>query len=572
MDTDVKRTKFIKRVSFICLLLHWAVLLGDVTRADDQHVIVSTASGQVRGVVVDGGLEQRVNKFMGIPYGKSPTGPRRFAKPEAADSWQGVRDATAPSPQCPQIDPLDRSDGPPMDEDCLNLNVFVSVVSADGLPVVSADRLPVMVWIHGGSFYFGTGAKFDGAPLARKGVVVVTVNYRLDAMGFLSTEDDVIAGNFGLLDQILALHWVQRNIQYFGGDAGHVTVFGESAGGACVALLVLSPLASGLFHNAIVESGSSLAFWTLSYPANQPKAQDIARLVGDKVNCTQPDSDGFLVCMRGVEAGRIINASHDVRTNAGYDVMFIPRVETVYRVIPDLPLNLLLTGRLNHVHTIRGYNTHEAWYFLDNTTEETTREGFRQNLMGVLSPFNIPNILDLLNHYEDVYLGNTTDRKYIQRQLLAALSDTVFIVPTVQEILLESRASPNHQHYLYEFRYKKSVSALPDWVHAVHGDEVPFVFHAFGSHFFWPEGRGATQNDTDVSELMMALWTNFARFRDPTHNGTAVTWEPLTTSHLNLLRVDVPPMSTVYQDGGTRDLYSKLLRELMSVTPNTVVG
>lgn len=451
-----------------------------------------------------------------------------------------------------------------MDEDCLNLNVFA--------PDVSADRLPVMVWIHGGSFYFGTGAKFDGAPLARKGVLVVTVNYRLDAMGFLSTEDDVIAGNFGLLDQILALQWVQRNIHHFGGDAGHVTVFGESAGGTCVALLVLSPPARGLFHNAVIESGSSLAFWALSYPANQPTAQGIARLVGTRVNCTEPDSVGFLACMRGVEASRIINASHDVRTEAGYDVMFIPRVETVYRVIPDLPLNLLLTGRLNHVHTIRGYNTHEAWYFLDNTTEETTRDGFRQNLMGVLSPFNIPNIHDLLVHHEDVYLGNATDRKYIQRQLLAALSDTVFIAPTVQEILLESLASPDHQHFLYEFRYRKSVSALPDWVYAVHGDEIPFVFHSFGSHFFWPEGRGATQNDSDVSELMMSLWTNFARFDDPTNNGTAVTWDPLTPSHLNLLRVDEPPMSTIFQDGRAKDLYSKLLKELMSGTPDTVVG
>ncbi len=200
--------------------------------------------------------------YRGIPFAAPPVGDLRWKPPQSAASWQGIRQATEFGNACSQ--PAFPSNGlygtapPPISEDCLYLNVWTPAKSAD-------DRLPVMVWIHGGGFVHGTGSAigYEGENLARKGAVVVTINYRLGILGFLALPEldaespQHVSGNYALMDQIAALQWVQKNIAAFGGDPNRVTIFGESAGSISVNILMASPLAHGLFSRAIGESGGA---------------------------------------------------------------------------------------------------------------------------------------------------------------------------------------------------------------------------------------------------------------------------------------------------------------------------
>ncbi|XP_055284609.1 liver carboxylesterase-like, partial [Moschus berezovskii] len=226
--------------------------------------IVETAQGRVLGNYVSlKGFAQPVAVFLGIPFAKPPLGSLRFAPPQPAEPWTFVKNTTSHAPMCSQSTVLAemssdfnsrmKSVKPKFSEDCLYLNIYTP---AD---LTKRRRLPVMVWIHGGALLMGGASAHDGLVLsAHENVVVVTIQYRLGIWGFFSTGDEHSRGNWGHLDQVAALHWVQENIANFGGDPGSVTIFGVSAGGESVSVLVLSPLAKNLFHRAISESGVAL--------------------------------------------------------------------------------------------------------------------------------------------------------------------------------------------------------------------------------------------------------------------------------------------------------------------------
>jgi para-nitrobenzyl esterase len=248
----------LKRVGVIAVaslgLAALAAGVAAVVRGSKSATTVQIEPGRLDGVATHGVLA-----FKGVPYAAAPVGPLRWRPPQPVKAWRGVRRAHFNGPLSLQTyNPEDNGVGPlPMDEDCLTLNVWTPAARGD-------KRLPVMVWIHGGGFVNGsaTAALYDGGNLARDGVVVVGVNYRLGRMGFfahpLLTADqpDELKGNYALMDQIAALEWVKRNITAFGGDAGDVTIFGESAGGMSINRLMISPLARGLFHKAIAQSGA----------------------------------------------------------------------------------------------------------------------------------------------------------------------------------------------------------------------------------------------------------------------------------------------------------------------------
>ena len=226
---------------------------------EQRSVEQNTGSGAIRGAVFDNGI--RV--FRGIPYGASTAGPNRFLPPQPVEPWTGVRDTTAYGPTAPQTFSRlalggTKGNRPPMNEDCLCLNVWT--------PGCDGARRPVMVWLHGGGFEAGTGSAllYDGANVARRGdVVVVTVNHRLNLFGHchlgdLAGEEFAGSGNAGFLDVVAALTWVRDNIHGFGGDPGNVTIYGQSGGGRKVSIAMAAPVASGLFHRGIVQSGSHL--------------------------------------------------------------------------------------------------------------------------------------------------------------------------------------------------------------------------------------------------------------------------------------------------------------------------
>ncbi|XP_070551778.1 carboxylesterase 1D-like [Ptychodera flava] len=273
-----------------------ATLVGRIAAEDP---IVELKLGKVAGRVVefahkDVDVKSTVHVFQGIPYAEPPIGDLRFRTPKPKGPWEGLRDAKELSKACIQpplpIFPLDE----PQSEDCLYLNIYA--------PQDESGKLPVMVWIHGGAFFMGSGGThYDGTALAALGdVILVAINYRLGPFGFLSTGDEHATGNYGFLDQVLALQWVQDNIAAFGGDASKVTICGESAGAMSSEHLVLSPLTDGLFHRAILQSGtaSTPGYFNTDVAWQNKIAHGFGKLVG----CEKETSEELVECLRSVPA------------------------------------------------------------------------------------------------------------------------------------------------------------------------------------------------------------------------------------------------------------------------------
>lgn len=248
--------RFIGFRGLVAVSLGAIAALAGASQAQQLNAVPATVDGGAISGTLGEGADVRI--FRGIPFAAPPTGANRWREPQPIVPWQGTRACTEFSAACPQTDALTRGFGVPMptlSEDCLYLNVYA--------PANAAKR-PVMVWIHGGGFSVGCANHYDGEALARKGVVVVTINYRLNTFGFLAhpaltaESPRKTSGNVALLDMIAALEWVKRNAGQFGGDAGNVTIFGQSSGGSAVVYLMTSPKARGLFHKAIVQSHGAL--------------------------------------------------------------------------------------------------------------------------------------------------------------------------------------------------------------------------------------------------------------------------------------------------------------------------
>src|SRR6202042_1902086 len=293
-------------------------------------------NGAVRGVA-----NGAVDEFLGLPYAAPPVGALRWQPPQPAASWAGVRDATAFGPHCPQ--PASPFGAASMSENCLYLNVFTPRDDGPG------PRHPVMVWIHGGALVTGESNDYDPAPLVADGVTVVTINYRLGALGFLAhpalPDAKGQSGDYGLEDQQAALRWVQRNIASFGGDPRNVTVFGESAGGLSTLSQVASPQARGLFQKAIVESGS----YNLTQ-ASLSSAESAGEAFAAKAGCAGQTA----ACLRSLPVSAIL-ANEDT---AGYT----PNINT--DVLPESLGTAFATGKFNRVPIINGTNRDEWRLFV----------------------------------------------------------------------------------------------------------------------------------------------------------------------------------------------------------------
>ncbi|XP_075815138.1 neuroligin-4, X-linked-like [Microtus pennsylvanicus] len=387
------------------------VLLACSSRASPPPPVVSTRYGKLRGVraPLPGGVLDPVDQFLGVPYAAAPTGERRFQPPEPPSPWPGVRDATRFAPVCPQqleerallrdmlpvwfTANLEAAAAYVQDqsEDCLFLNVYAPAGAASGKiadDITGHERghdedardpgrggKPVMVYIHGGSYMEGSGNLVDGSVLASYGdVIVVTVNYRLGVLGFLSTGDQAAKGNYGLLDQIQALRWVEENAGAFGGDPKRVTVFGSGAGASCVSLLTLSHYSEGLFQKAIIQSGTALSSWAVNY---QPAKS--ARALAEQLGCggsspgSSPGSPGsppwdtqaLVSCLRGAGWREL---SRPRVSPAAYHVAFGPVVDG--DVIPDDPQILMEQGEFLNYDVMLGVNQGEGLRFVDGLVED----------------------------------------------------------------------------------------------------------------------------------------------------------------------------------------------------------
>jgi para-nitrobenzyl esterase len=298
--------------------------------------IVSIAGGRVRGTAVSGGYE-----FLGLPYAAAPTGKLRWRPPQPPAHWEGVRDATQFAPSCPQVRSAFVPPGP-LSEDCLHLNVYTPTLRREG-------NRPVLVWIHGGGFTQDGARNYDGSKLAADGTVVVTIDYRLGALGFLAhpalaRRPGGPAGNYGLMDQLAALRWVQRNIAPFGGDPRNVTIAGESAGGVSVLDLLISHSSRGLFRRAIVESGA-FALTQLSLAHAEATGKEFAIRAG----CPDQTAE----CLRKLPVDALVN---------DFTAPVIPGVVDG-EILTESIGTALAAGRFVHVPVLNGVNHIEELIF-----------------------------------------------------------------------------------------------------------------------------------------------------------------------------------------------------------------
>lgn len=463
----------IRRALTFCLAL--AACRGDGEGEAGDPSLVDTESGAVKGRIDAG-----VRSFLGVPYAAPPVGPLRFRPPEPHPGWEGPRDALAFGPGCPQL--AEGSQEYVGDEDCLTLNVWA--------PDDDAVH-PVMVWFHGGGFVRGASdePQFDGAALARsQGVVVVTLNYRLGALGYLATPElaaEGASGNFGLRDQIAALEWVKSNIAGFGGDPGRVTIFGESAGGSSVACVLGSPRADGLYHAAIVQSGGDAR--TLPALGDPDPARDPEALGAEVVSAVGCDvAEDPLACLRVVSAEALVSAVGE------FDLLDPAAIGPVVDgdLLPDQPLARVAAGESPEVPLLVGANAQEFGPL--PAVLPVPDAAAYQVILTLLFPEAAAELLAL---YPPEEFGGPA------QALAALLGEKTFVCPA---LAFADAAPARAWFYLFAHTLPGEASAQGSF----HALEVPYVF---GNLDALPFDVASTEADAQVSAAMQDAWGRFAR-------------------------------------------------------------
>src|SRR5262245_29845853 len=473
----------------------------------------AVTGGRVSGVV-SGGMAA----FKGIPFAAAPVGGLRWKAPQAVQKWTGVKTATAFAPSCVQDLTLMKLFGAPdgVSEDCLYLNVWTPAKSAN-------DRLPVMVWIYGGAFVGGMTSipAYDGAQLAEKGVVVVSVSYRLGVFGFLAhpdltKESGKGSGNYGLQDQIAGLKWVKENIARFGGDPNRVTIFGESAGGISVSMLAGSPAATGLFHRGISESGGNFG---PARTANEGGATvpslKVAETTGQAFLKRLAVAD--IAAARQLPAAKIQAALGGGLLGSGFWPVFDGHV------LPGDEYELYQARRFNDTPILVGTNSDEGITFVPGQTqpaafEASIRAGYGAKADTILAAYPHATVAESTQSARNIF------------------RDATFAWHTWSWAVLQSKRGSN-KAYVYYFDHRTPLS--PNG--AGHAAEIPYVFRTLGK-FTGPAALvGATRpEDRAMSELMSSYFVNFAKTGDP--NGPGLPpWPVFTDSSQTVMHFDATP-------------------------------
>ncbi|XP_035399347.2 fatty acyl-CoA hydrolase precursor, medium chain-like [Cygnus atratus] len=478
---------------------------------------VTIAHGRLRGKQANvKGTDRLVNVFLGIPFAKAPVGSLRFSPPEPPEPWKDLRDATSYPPLCPQdLAMLKKAEKNYQEkhipfrtsEDCLYLNVYSPAGSHE------KDKLPVMVWIHGGNFVFGGASRYDGSALsAYENVVVVIIQYRLGLLGFFCTGDEHARGNWALLDQVAALHWIQENIEQFGGDPGSVTLFGVSAGSCSIYAHIMSPLSKGLFHKAISESG-------ILIPPNKNSllSADLKK-IASIFKCGTSSSLSLINCLRNQEAMDIISNSTEIQ--------LLPLVlDGVF--LHKSPEEILTGKEFNMVPLMIGVSNNEFGWNIRSTSpipglkEVKDKKSITSTLEFLLPMMDLP--AELLPMIMDEYLGNTDDPAELRDQFLDLLGDVGFVMPSIKALNYHKESGAPTYFFEYQHRPTAYWDIKPEYVKADHGDEVGFVFG--GPYLAGDIGLRdeATEEEKNLSKTLMKYWANFARNGDPNGEGL-VEW------------------------------------------------
>ena len=455
--------------------------------------VIDTTSGKMQGY-----KEEDLVIFKGIPYAEPPIDELRFSPPVPKNRWEGVLEATKYGPCSYQgYTQLEDFTGKlqPESEDCLNLNVWT--------PNIDNKKRPVMFWIHGGAFLMGGGIDpmYDGSALVRRGdIVVVTINYRLGALGYSYIPGVTV--NAGHLDQILALKWVHDNIELFGGDPNNVTIFGESAGGYSVVALAAMPAAKGLFHRIIAQSAPAINPEVTKKPTKK-----VMRMVGVNTG----DIDAF----RKISPEKIIAAQNKFMATDILNLLaFRPLIEG--ETLPIHPLKVFQNGNCKDIDFMIGSNLEEAKLFTALSPEFSNLNSADGDkfIMGFLGRLGIDNSKSktMIDIYKQAREGKySTDAK---EMVNALLTDYIFRISTIR--LLEAQSK--HQTNTYNYMFTWPSPGLNGELGACHALELPFVFNNFDAPGF-QDFIGNGQDLEAISYKMMDAWIAFARTGNPNHDG-----------------------------------------------------
>ena len=470
---------------FISVLVVAASLGSSPLPATESAPVVAAPAGKLRGAAVGD-----IHVFKGIPYALPPTGPMRWKPPQAAAPWKGTRDATQFGFVCVQPKPQPASiyawDLRPMSEDCLSLNIWAPA---------GARKAPVFFWIHGGALSGGMGsdALYDGARLAARGVVVVSINYRLGVLGFLAhpqlsaESSNHVSGNYGLLDQIAALRWVNRNIAAFGGDPANVTIAGESAGGLSVMYLMAAREARGLFAKAIAQSAymvsaPELRTTTFGSVAAEPAGLSLAEKAGA----------ADLAALRAMDAEALTNAA----TRAGFFPFFA--IDGV--VLPRQIVEVFDRGEQAKVPMLAGFNSGEIRSLRTLMPPPAADAATYEKEIRA-------RYADLADRFLALYPSSN-----LEESMLATTRDALYGWTSQRLVIKQTAAGVRSFLYLFDHGYPAADSR---GLHAFHASELPYVFGtADRTPARWP-AVPTTPGETQFTNAMLDYWTSFARTGTP---------------------------------------------------------
>jgi para-nitrobenzyl esterase len=486
--------------------LAWASPIADV---------VKTESGPAEGMVIEG----RLRAFLGVPYAAPPVGDLRWRAPAPHQPWAGTLTAQEFGATCPQPEFGFIHAAKPMDEDCLTLNIWTAAGD-------TTDAQPVMVWIHGGGFYAGVSSEdwYDGAELARHGVVLVSINYRLGPLGFLAhpaltTESPHHAsGNYGIMDQVFALEWIRDNIEHFGGDPGNVTIFGQSAGGVSVATLMVSPLARGLFHRAICQSGATTDYLRYRHRAvgQRESMESLGMSLAERLG-VPADDPRPLKRMRAKPWREVLAAAGLPSRRAGGGTQANLSVDG--HVLQEQPAALFARGRQAAIPFMTGSTADEGAAFNRNNAVVGTVSDLGRVLRMSFGEENLDRARKVYPANDDASAGAAYTQMVSDR----------FIGLSRTAARYMARIEPNT--WLYHFT-RVPPDGAANGMGSYHMAEIPYVFHVLSRvDDTTPEGER-------LSQEMIGYWTRFARAGNPNGRG-AVEWPAYSRADDRHLILDV---------------------------------
>lgn len=482
-----------------------------------NELVIDTEAGQVRGIEERAGtLGDRYFSWKGIPYAEPPVGNLRFRDPVPHRAWSGIRDASEHGFNCATGGLVSDKMG---NEDCLTLNVYTTSI---------VGKRPVMVWIHGGAFILGSGDDSQAPPahFVSEDVLLVTINYRLGILGFLSTGDRHAPGNYAIKDMQLALRWVKNNILNFGGDPDNVTVFGQSAGGVAVHVLTLSPLSQGLFERAIVMSGTVLSSWAINYNPAQT-AYDLA----DQLGISYLSNEDLVNRLREVPAETLfavtpglldMEITRGVVSGFSYcPVIDAPDYEGP-KVLPRDPRKMMEDGDFMDIPLIIGYTNEESLFMIrEQILDSTVRNvvNFNRSLIVPTTLWNVnpnsPEGVSIANAFWDYYMDGqilTQDNRFEWSQYN---SDVHFNWGADQCVRLHTQHKTSPLYY-YVFSYDGSLNylkrrlLLTSFPGAMHGDDLGYMFDLHIIPIL------PSNHANVVRRRYVRMWTNFAKTSNPT--------------------------------------------------------